>query len=178
MTEQIWGAIARLAIRPRVRDWLIRRALRTPYSPIFKDGEMYMNRFWLFNPYDLRPESEKGLLAKLMGKLPSVRLHHIRLPDRDRHPHSHPWRARTVILDGWYEEERLMDLRMPDDFTSTVTRTRRPGDTATLTFQDYHKITKLSIGGAWTLFITWKYQGTWGFLVDGKKVPYKKYLGL
>lgn len=178
MTEQIWGALARLAIRPRVRDWMIRRALRTPYTPIYKNGDMYMDRYWLFNPYDLRPESEKGLLAKLMGKLPSARLHLILLPDQDRDMHDHPWDARTIILDGWYEEERLMQVRMSDDWTTTSQYVRKPGDTAPLRFGEYHKITKLSIGGVWTLFITWKYRGTWGFLVGGKKVPYKQYLDL
>jgi hypothetical protein len=30
----------------------------------------------------------------------------------------------------------------------------------------------------WTLFITWRYQGTWGFDVDGSKVPWREYLGI
>jgi hypothetical protein len=33
-------------------------------------------------------------------------------------------------------------------------------------------------GGATTLFITGKYRGTWGFLVDGVKVPWREYLGI
>jgi hypothetical protein len=33
-------------------------------------------------------------------------------------------------------------------------------------------------GGAWTIFITGKYRGTWGFLVDGAKVQWRKYLGM
>lgn len=30
----------------------------------------------------------------------------------------------------------------------------------------------------YTLFITWRYQGTWGYLVDGVKIYWKTYLGL
>lgn len=40
--------LAWLLSRPTVADWLIRRAMRTPYIHI--DG--YMSRWWLFNPYD------------------------------------------------------------------------------------------------------------------------------
>lgn len=31
-------------------------------------------------------------------------------------------------------------------------------------------------GGAWTLFISWRWRGVWGFLVDGRKVPWREYL--
>lgn len=55
---------------------------------------------------------------------------------------------------------------------------RTAGYTGRLLFGEYHRIIEVSDGGVWTLFITWKYQGTWGFLVDGVKVPYRKYLGV
>jgi hypothetical protein len=44
--------------------------------------------------------------------------------------------------------------------------------------EQYLRISYIAEGGAWTLFFTWRYQGTWGFLVDGAKVPWRKYLGL
>ena len=52
------------------------------------------------------------------------------------------------------------------------------GDTAALKFGEYHRIRKVDPKqGAVTLFITGRYRGTWGFLVNGEKVPYKTYLG-
>ena len=165
----IWKLIAKFVSQPAVTRWLIRRALKTPYSPIIKNGETYMERYWLFNPYDLTSGKD--------SRWPSIRLHQILLPDRDRHLHDHPWQCRTIILDGWYTEKRL--VYQPGVLRGAAALfTRRAGDTATLDINDYHSIDTISKGGVWTMFITWQYQGTWGFLVDGKKVPYRKYLGL
>lgn len=171
----IWRLIARLCALPRVADWLIRRAQRVPYWHIYKGDQLYMERYWLFNPYWLR--GEKTLRSRFMALLPSVRIHHIVRPDDDRDLHDHPWAARTIILKGWYYEDRLLGLR-PDRSPRLHSILRDAGETASLQFAEYHKITQISGETVWTLFITWKYQGTWGFLVDGKKVPYKTYLKL
>jgi hypothetical protein len=88
-------------------------------------------------------------------------------PDNDRHLHDHPWNAQTIILDGWYTERRQFS-----------NHTRIEGDTAPLRFGEYHQITDVSRTGATTLFITGKYRGTWGFLVDGIKIRYREYLGI
>jgi hypothetical protein len=87
--------------------------------------------------------------------------------DRDRHFHDHPWAARNIVVKNYYIEQRGNDLLW-----------RERGNTATLKFGEYHRIVQVASGGVWTLFITWKYRGTWGFLVDGKKVPWRQYLGL
>ena len=163
--------ITRLLARPAVVDWLIRRAQRTPYFHITgADGSVYMERYWLFNPYD------KVQKSRWRGWLPSIRLHRIVREDRDRHLHDHPWDARTVILRGWYIEERRVESTL---FKELVARyRRRAGDTATLRFGEYHRSDEGSSGGVWTLCITFKYRCTWGFLVDGKKVPWREYLGI
>lgn len=158
--------IAKLVARPTVADYLIRRAMRTPYSPIVKDGDLYMERFWLFNPY---PDSGQSGADRKRWQFPiSIRVHHIVLPDQDRDLHDHPWNARTIILRGAYTEDRLGKREI----------VRQTGDTAAIGFGEYHRITRLSPGGVWTLFITGKYRGTWGFLVDGVKVQWRRYLGL
>lgn len=158
------SALARFLARPAVVDWLIRRAMRTPYTPIISEGKLYMERYWLFNPY---PADSSG--KRPWWQFPiSIRLHHILLPDQDRHLHDHPWNARTFILRGWYVERRPV----PHEFI------RRAGDTVALKFGEYHRITEVSPGGVWTLFITGRYRGTWGFNVDGRKVPWREYLGL
>lgn len=142
-------------------DWIIARAKRTPYYPIMSpDGtEMYMDRHWLFNPYGKGPDGEQT--PARWSWLPSVRLHHILVPDSDRHLHDHPWNARTIILRGWYREER----------DGGQVFTRRAGTSARLRFGQFHRITKVSPGGVWTIFITGRYRGTWGF-----KMPWREYL--
>ncbi len=165
--SKLWRAVAWLVTRPRVTTWLALRAAKTPYTHITaadNPNNVYMWRWWLFNPY--RKDADGNVLPARFPWLPSVRLHKIERPDSDRHLHDHPWDARTIILRGRYVEQRL-----------DATRVRDAGYTGTLKFGEYHRIEAVSRGGVWTLFFTWRKQGTWGFLVDGKKVPYRKYLG-
>jgi hypothetical protein len=183
-SELIWRGIARIATIPAVTEWLIARAQRTPYLHITgKDGSVYMGRWWLFNPY--QPHSD-GAGRKWAEWMPSIRIHHIRRPDSDRHLHDHPWNARTVILRGWYEEQRRVNdvptgVSFYPVWHGEVLRAgfwRKRGYTGRLLFGEYHRVSAVPPDGVWTLFITWKKQGTWGFLVDGAKVPWRKYLGL
>lgn len=178
MFSLIWNLIARVTARPAVADWLIRRALRRPYSPIIKDGDLYMDRYWLFNPY---PDTGASGSDRKRWQFPiSIRIHHIMLPDQDRDMHDHPWNARTVILRGWYREDRLeQPYKALWDFTKIEsTHMREAGDTAVLGFGEYHRITEISDGGVWTMFITGKYRGSWGFNVNGVKVPWRTYIGI
>lgn len=140
-----------------IADRIIARAKRTPYTHI-GDGFLtdnvdeadYMGRWHLVQP----------------GNYPfAARVHHIKREDKDRHFHSHPWNAVSLILKGGYWEER------PSENGSTVTW-RGPGSVVRLSHKDIHRIVKVADGGAWTLFITGKYRHTWGFTV-----PYKEYLG-
>lgn len=199
-TQPFWRFVAWLCTRERVFVWLLRRAFRTPYTHITSaDGrDVYMRRYWLFNPY----QSETGARAEgsdaaprrawWREMLPSVRIHHIRRADQDRHLHDHPWNARTVVLKGRYEEERYVDesaegaakreLRgvSPErsGFLSHITQSyvRISGYTGRLLFGQFHRITAVPKEGVWTMFITWRKRGTWGFDVDGVKVPWREYL--
>jgi hypothetical protein len=163
----IWRVIAAIVSTERVGDWLIKRAMRTPYTHIMSvDGsEIYMGRWWLFNPYPASGEAKRFG----WGWLPSVRIHHIMREDDDRHLHDHPWNARTILLEGWYTEQR-------QHLVLKYNRTRTKGYTGRLLFGEYHRITAVPEVGVWTLFITWKQRGTWGFDVDGVKVPWREYL--
>jgi hypothetical protein len=160
-----WKIIAYICSRPIVAEWLITRSQRTPYTHITSaDGnDIYMGRWWLFNPY---PTGSSGDRPKWQFPI-SIRIHHIMRPDHDRDLHDHPWNARTIIIRGYYDEQRLNGCFL-----------RKPGDTARLSFGEYHRIFAVSPGGVWTIFITGKYRGTWGFLVDGVKVKWRTYLGL
>jgi hypothetical protein len=144
----IWKLIAKLCVKNAER--IIARAMKWPYLNI--DG--YMNRWWLFNAYK-------------RDWLPSIRVHHILREDFDRHMHDHPWNTRTIILKGWYLEDREEGQYF-----------REAGYTGPINFGQFHNITMVPPEGVWTIFITYKYGGTWGFKVDGVKVPYRTYLGL
>lgn len=184
----IWNLIANIVSRPAVADWLIRRAKRTPYQHITSaDGaSVYMGRWWLFNAYPGAYGDHPQ--PRHIPWLPSVRIHHICRADQDRDLHDHPWNARTIILRGWYHEERPLDAVSPWDVVCSdivhaeegmrVQLQRSIGYTGQLLFGQYHRISEVSPGGVWTMFITGRKRGTWGFLVDGQKVPWRTYLGL
>lgn len=180
INRMFWRPLARSLARPAVADRLIAYAMRTPYMHLPSDDDpSYMARYWVFNPYDRQTN-----VPRWVPLIPfSIRVHHIKRADSERHFHDHPWNARTIILRGSYLEERPLDgcvLRAWDrdqgwrDGGIPERRTR--GDTARLGFEQYHRITAVSEGGAWTLFISWRWRGVWGFLVDGVKVPWREYL--
>jgi hypothetical protein len=163
----IWRAVAFVVSRPAIVERLIKRAQRTPYSHIQSmDGaDVYMYRWWVFNPYGKDAADE--ITPPRWPRLPSIRVHHIIRPDLDRHLHDHPWNARTIVLRGAYAEERSDHAIYP----------RVTGYTGRLLYQQYHRITSISTGGVFTLFFTWRKRGTWGYLVDGQKVPHRQYPG-
>lgn len=163
--------LAKMLAWPAVTNWLIRRAHRTPYFHLTgDDGGVYMERYWLFNP----PNSDGS--GRRWGEwVLSARLHCIMRGDQGEYLHDHPWNARTFILQGWYQERRL-----EHNDSRHVIRiwTRVAGDTVRLKFGEYHHIDAVSPDGVWTLFITWRKRGTWGFLVNGAKRPWRIHLGI
>jgi len=181
-----WQNIALICSHPAVSRYLIERAQRTPYWHL----PDYMDRFWLVpyrervlrtvhpppddigrtDPYDSAdgtgPVSWRRPLAWLIQRAGyAVRVHHIKRADNAPDRHNHPWNARTIILRGGYVEDRENGVFA-----------RAEGDTATIGFGEFHNITWVTEGGVWTLFITRKYLGSWGFkLPDGTVVPHKEY---
>lgn len=164
MNEILWKAIAKIVSNKYVADYLIKRSKKTPYF----DLPGYMERDWLFNPYDKDTHEKKYKL------LPSIRVHHILRADLARHPHDHPWDARTIIMKGAYSERRMVGVDSNNE-PLYENHLRMPGDTATIRFGEYHSIDSVSDGGVYTLFITYKYRGMWGFWVDGVKIPWRAY---
>ncbi len=161
MKEIAWRLFAYIVSRRLLADYLIGRATETPYFHL----PGYMNRWWLFNRY-----SEVGFpdkVPKRFPRLPSIRIHQILRPDNAAHPHDHPWNARTIILRRHYVERR-----------GNVEHVRRVGHTAPVLFGEYHHISYVQSHGAWTMFICWDYMGDWGFLVNGKKVPWREYVAM
>lgn len=172
-----WGFVGFVLSRERIADYLVARAMKAPYTHIYKDGEIYMGRYWLFNPYS---KDDDGVEVSKHPWIPfNIRIHRIHREDQDEHLHDHPWNARTFILRGGYTELR-------EDYSGflihsklkTYEVARWAGCTAKLGYGKYHKIKSVWPEGATTLFITGRYLGTWGFMVNGAKVKWRTYLGL
>lgn len=181
-----------------IADYLIMRAKRTPYFHL----EGYMKRWWLV-PYDrvierrratvtpivingqvvgeaatvetgtdgTGPVSWRRPIAKLIQKTgTAVRVHEILRSD-EADPHDHPWPYVTIILSGGYWETRY------NAAGEQISRQwHGPGSVLYRPAGSWHRL-DLVKGAlpATTLFITGKYVGTWGFNVNGKKVPHYEY---
>lgn len=164
--------------RKPVRELLLKVAQRDPDMHIMSpDGkDVYMFRWWLFNR--ITDQKRKYPWIKF-----SARIHLVARKDLDRHLHDHPWNARVFMLDGGYDEIRLEgwhatstlnDEHWLHDYHRRYIRQR--GDSYTLGFEQYHRIDRLHSSSSLSLFVFGDYQGTWGFRVQGKKVPYRDYL--
>ncbi len=87
-----------------------------------------------------------------------VYLHQWLRGDPDLRLHNHPWNALSILLAGWYREERL------DPATGkVVSRTYRRGDLNAIRPETFHRI-ELDGGGAWSLVIAGQRTDAWGFL--------------
>jgi hypothetical protein len=194
MKTAIWNIVARIVSHPVVAAKLIARAKRTPFRHIYsEDGAtMYMGRYWLFNPYkDSQGKDIKR--STFMERLPSIRLHHIKRADLDRHLHDHPWTsARTIIMSGGYVERKLVRQCTIEEIGESTSGweqeesgervldfLRTAGNTSVLGLGLFHRITEVTSDGAWTLFITWREVEGWGFLLPGGvKILSSQYLSM
>lgn len=143
-------------------DRLIARAKRTPYLHLFHaDGTPYMERYWL-----------------LESRWLSIKLHWIATADYDRHMHDHPWWFASLILRGWYVEERPM-FKEPsfdrDGYERSHIDVRRAGSFAFRKLGARHRICSVSLGGVWTLFINGPKARGWGFHTEEGWVHWRNY---
>lgn len=154
-------------------NWCIRRAMRTPYTHLFHDdGRPYMERFWLLRLGKSR-SNESGENYPWFG----IRVHHIQSGD-ERVFHDHPWNFATLILRGSYKETVPVALdgvwRIATWYHAGSLRFVRASQWHFLSLQDDPEV--IFGGCAWTLFITFRKRQSWGFLVNGVKVPWREYL--
>ena len=167
MRARFWKMAARaIAASPRLVDWLIARAQRTPY---FHIGD-YMDRWWMMPRWALTYERIDGRRVLVPRSwLPfSIRIHHIKRADEGDALHDHPFNYRTIILRGGYVEEDVFGFL----------RFMSPGSTAAAHAQTFHRIAAVPREGVWTLFIMGPKANRWGFMIGGRKVYYRDYLGL
>lgn len=140
-----------------IRDWLIARAMRTPYRHL----PGYMNRWWLL------PYGQLGI---------AVRVHEILRSDDDRAFHDHPWPYLTIILRGGYTEVKpLWDksgiyLGETRCFYGAGSWLFRPA-------RSWHRLEIPSGLSTWTLFISGPKVQSWGFMLEPEnKVYWREYL--
>lgn len=150
----------------RIVDAIIARAQRTPYTHLAG----YMSRWWLFR-LGQRGGGESGPYPFI-----GARVHHILRSDNDRHFHDHPWPFVTIILRGGYFEQRPV-LDAAGRVVRVVERWHGPGSVLFRRAQDWHKLRLPEGATAWTLFVTGPHRQGWGFNVDGRKVPWREYVG-
>jgi hypothetical protein len=111
----------------------------------------------------------------LQTPLGTLRLHHIMRPDDARDFHDHPWSFVSLVVWGWYIEERpgwpvLGELR-------PVIRRRRIGGLAHRRATDLHAITHVAPGGCWTAVISGPRVRRWGFQTPSGWVYWRDYTG-
>lgn len=148
--------IARLAIK---------LATKNPYFHLkHADGSYYMERYWLIGP-------------NFTGY--TVRLHIGHTPDLDRAMHDHPWGFVSVVLRGWYHEQRPLvadpcfDGDSPQEI-ATVT-VREAGSIAKRRATDRHRISVVAPDGYVSLFIAGPKRHWWGFFTPKGKVHWQDY---
>lgn len=108
-----------------------------------------------------RPYLERYYLGKILGR--EVWLHHFLTADGDRHVHSHPWWATSIILTGGYVEETATlegqgMIRSIESLTAPAINRIPAGK--------LHRIARVT-PGTWTLMIVGPRHGQgWHFYAD------------
>lgn len=155
----------------KLANRIIEAAKKRPYRKghIYnKDGSLYMGRYSFFET-----------------KWLSCRVHHIAAPDDGRAMHDHPWSFLSIVLRGWYIEERPLDPYHPVFLDTTMSESthwtnRKAGSIAWRHACTRHWISTVSnedFGGeCWTLFIYGPLRQWWGFFTPRGKVYWQDYL--
>jgi len=160
MFNRFWSLVASFAMSDRGFRWLHKRADKSHYTHILHMGKLYMWRGWVI---------------KRWRNFPAVRLHRIMGPDLSRDMHSHPFNFRTIILRGWYIQEYPGE-HWPGQKNSINVVKMLPGMQSICKYGDFHRITQVSQGGCWTLFIMWGgKRHDWGFMTKNGFVHARDY---
>lgn len=126
------------------------------------DGEnvLYLRRFRL-------------LYTKWFG----IYLHHIAMPDQDRHLHDHPWDFGVIVLKGGYLEEipNAIDYKWREGTGTTMVHKRRMLTFRTQKAEQLHRIREVK-PGTWTLFFRGPKKRHWGFQTENGWKQWLHYL--
>lgn len=119
---------------------------------------------------DLLDETQTYLTRWRVIQCPwgGVFLHAIRLPDRDRHLHDHPWGFVGLILRGGYTERVA-------EGGGQVRRRWRRGSIHRLRATDAHAIETLHDAPVWTLLLVGPRHRDWGYWTETGWVRHEAY---
>lgn len=150
-----------------------------PERRIVIDGELYLQRFYLFGkmPDDLALLWNCGVIPKQrIGFLPTTYLHRFHKPDKDRACHNHPWSGRGLILVGGYIEERW-STHPAEAGAYKYMRVMAPFARQKLEADTFHRVASLLVDGPiWTIFQIGEYQQKWGYWIEEENrfIPYNE----
>lgn len=100
----------------------------------------------------------------------AVRLHHFHRADSDACPHDHPWWFLSLVLRGGYAE----NIRQPDG--AVKGQVNRPGRLLWRPRNFAHTVTRLLRQECWTLVVTGKDRGKWGFFGKWGWIPWREFV--
>lgn len=145
----------RVWIPDPVADALIARGMANPYPTL----ENYMERGLLLGRKQFADLAEPPRRR--------VRIHHILASDPGRHMHTHPWTFVSVILRGGYLEHlprnQQQHARLDFDPEHRISIWRGKGDIIVRRFGERHYIEKPAELDTYTMVLTGKKQGEWGY---------------
>lgn len=123
--------------------------------------------FWRWTDVD-----SKYIVRLHVVKTPwcAVCVHWILTPDAEPYLHDHPVTFLSLILRGWYTEERLVGA-----FGQLELRRHRWWNFIRARRDDKHCIIRVPSGGATTLCLMGPKRQEWGFTVNGEWVYWKDY---
>lgn len=167
----MWGK-AKQKLLSWVALRLLVHAASRPYKHLWHaDGRPYMKRYWL-----LKLGRGRKIDGVVMPRWLGARLHWILSSDDDRAYHDHPWWFITIILAGGYWEHRPFgDGREP--WTVDIKKWHGPGSILLRRARDWHRLELPEGKDAMTLFIHGRRSNGWGFLKDGRKIPWRDFEG-
>lgn len=113
-----------------------------------------------------------------------IYLHKFTGPDRDPHPHDHPWNSWIFMLRGKYEEEFYEyeyvnipgSIRLREEPVMVKKLDRSSPSFRSMKGESIHKIKNLLTPEVWTLFVCHKKKRCWGFHTPEGWVYWKDYL--
>jgi hypothetical protein len=167
----------KLPIPNFIKQWLIRRAQRTPYFDLVHEGQLYMERWWLRKP------PGHGEHSSTYDKTKSgigIRIHHTVRSDRGRDLHCHPWWNISIVLAGGYWEIMPISQSQPAILDAHCYRRiwRGPGSIVFRRAQHRHRLEIPQGDCAWSLFIMGPWIRDWGFWTRDGWVYWRKYIGV
>ena len=167
----------KLYIPTFIKQWLIRRAQRTPYFDLIHDGQLYMERWWLRMP------PGHGEHSSTYDKTKSgigIRIHHTVRSDRGRDLHCHPWWNISIVLAGGYWEIVPISQQQPAILDAHCFRRiwRGPGSIVFRRANHRHRLLIPNGDSAWSLFIMGPWIRDWGFWTRDGWVYWRKYIGI